>query len=72
MRTLMNGATDRATIELRSSAEAYASSFYFGQLTSVYPNFNPYSTDLSTTAALQNLTGTTTFRLFGTGELGKR
>jgi hypothetical protein len=56
-------------IKLRSSADAYATSLYSAVLTSGYPNFLPYSADLSTSAALQNLTGTTTFRLSGIGEL---
>lgn len=58
-----------SSIELRSSADAFATSLYSGPLASGYPNYSSYSTDLSTKAALQNLTGTTTFRLFGTGEL---
>lgn len=52
--------------DLRSSADAYAASLFSTTLGSGYPNFQSYTANLDSIASLQNLTGTTTFRLYGT------
>lgn len=57
-------------IELRSSADSFASSLHSSVLNTGYPNYNTYTANLGTVTALQNLTGTTTFRLYGTSAFG--
>lgn len=51
-------------ITVRSSVDGYASVLSSAMLSSGYPNFQSYTTDLS---GLADLTGTTTFRLYATG-----
>ena len=54
-------------LDMRSSADGYAASLFSATLESGgYPNFQTYTANLDAIASLQNLTGTTTFRLYGT------
>jgi hypothetical protein len=57
-------------IQLRSSVDSFASNLLNTTLGTGYPNFQDYTAFLGSLAVFQDLTGTTTFRLYGVSGFG--